>query len=227
MKLKYGTWHKLNEALGFPLGVTNASSLGITNSFLLDEKKQPSKKKMDLDGGEIDVSDDGDEDDDDMGDDDGGDVSAPSISKKPVDSDCGCDKVPAMMMKKKMKKGIKEALFDSGYQAKEETPEVGSPEFRDYFFKSINSHFKPATSKNWSGINLGEEVLFEPTDANLPVAQEPKAGEVGFAPMGVVGGNSAAPVAPANWESGWTQMAEKFIQDAGLTASFQEWAKNK
>lgn len=223
--MNYNTWHKLNEALGFPLGITNATSLGVTNTFQLDEKKMESKKKkMDLDGGEIDVSDsdDDDGDDDDMDSDD----SAPMISKKPVDGDCDCDKVP-MMMKKKMKKDVKkESLFDGSYEARNEVPEVGSDEFRDYFFKSINSHFQAPANKNWSGVNLGEEVLFEPSDNDLPVTQSPKAGEVGFAPTAPVGGYVDQPAQPAAWEAGWTKVAEQFIRDAGLTASFQEWAKS-
>lgn len=235
---EYTRWKQLNEALGFPLGVKSATSLGIAGSDSLEEGKK-SKKKMDV-GGEIALSKGkfGDDDDDDGDDDDLSD-DKPSFLKDKSDEpegSCKCDEPMekpgvAMMckkcgkhMKKNMRKKMKESVFSSyNESAYKSGPEIGTAEFRQSFFQSLNEHFGNPNERNYSGVDLGEEVIFSPADDD----SHPEPGETGFAPKARIGETPSEPVAKADWEKSWTAVAEQFIKESNLDASFNDWLNKK
>jgi len=85
-----------------------------------------------------------------------------------------------------------------------------------------------------SGVDLGEEVIFEPQDENAPLNPEPSAGEPGFAPMQRVGGNLGGDRTPqpAAWEKNWSHIptaeeAQAFLAQAGLSESFDAWKQRQ
>jgi len=229
---EFTRWQMLNEALGFPLGVKSAQSLGIAG-FHLEEKK----KKMGV-GDEIAPPDDDDEDELDVDDEDEDEDDKPEL---PVDDDkpddapdadkppCSCgkpdidDKGFCKKCKKRCKKNAKkhakkalkkEDVFgsyeDSSFQ---EMPEVGSEEYRQAFLKSLEDHFGDPKRRHGGGVNLEEEVVFEPQDNQSPLT-EPKPGEAGFAPQTRIGGELGGQDTPpkADWEKQWQQVGEQFVE---------------
>jgi hypothetical protein len=219
----YTRWQVLNESLGFPLGVTTAASLGISGGFQAFEEK---KKKMDI-GDEV-PADDGEESAKDADDDEGeakGKKLPPWLKKKGGDEPdgdeggcgCSCGKTPhtefcKKKCKKKSKKQMQAEMFD-GYQdcQYKEFPEVGSDEYRASFFKSLEGHMGHP-GKRWdSGVNLEEEILFEPKNEQDPMLQ-PGPGQIGYAPVGRVGGVGSEQAPQQNlpaWEQDWKPVAEQ------------------
>lgn len=236
---EFTRWQKLNESLGFPLGVKSAASFGVASGF---SELEESKKKMDV----ADLVSNDDDDDEDEGDDDEIKVGPDSDSDEGDDDGdsnggCGCGdksepgKLPfmckkcgkkmkkklsatsfglagALMKKKLKKKNMKESMFDS-YQDDtlfRDAPELGSEEYANEFRKSIMSHFGNPNEKFSTGVNLGEEVIFEPQDENAPLVSNPQPGSVGFAPATRIGSELPPKPEKADWEQSWTQMTEAF-----------------
>jgi hypothetical protein len=168
---EYTRWQMLNEALGFPLGVKSAASMGIAGGFAaLEEAK---KKKMALDMGdgdgddeddvEVDLDDDDDEDEDeDLGSGEEVDVGDEDDEEGEVGPKISFGKGEMMMKKKMSKCGMKKKMSGCKHMKKEdvealkndnkdifsqyrdvafeETPEIGSEEYREKFFQSIAGH---------------------------------------------------------------------------------------
>ena len=213
----------LNESLGFPLSVKSLNSLGVMGGFQsYDEGK---KKKMDI-GDEVPADDeeepDADADDEDGEEEDKGKKLPPWLKKKDTghsepDGDEGCSckggqhtEFCKKNMKKKASKKMKAEMF-SGYEDCnfKPFPEVGSDEYRDSFFKSIEGHMGAPNTRHWSGVDLEEEVLFQPQDDQIPQPQGGP-GQPGFAPVGRVGGDlgNSSEEKPA-WESQWKTVSDE------------------
>ena len=141
-----------------------------------------------------------------------------------------CRKGMKSGQKKKAKKSMKEDIFAS-YRGTEfeETPEVGSEEYRQEFFRSLADHFSDPDKKHGSGVDLGEEVIFEPRDDTTPLAQTPVPGQPGSSPYTRIGEMPSAPPIKSDWEEQWEEvpMAEEFIQQTGLGDSFDEFKKKR
>ena len=223
--MDYNKWQRLNESLGFPLGVKSASSLGAIGGFMAYEESK--KKKMDI-GDEVPADEpEGEEDSDDDGDEPKGKKLPPWLQKKDKgheepdgDEGCSCGKNPHTEfckkkakkdMKKKSKKEMQAEMFSSYEDCQyKQMPEVGSDEYRDAFFKSVAGHMGAPGKRHGSGVDLGEEVLFQPENDQLPQPQTPTAGQIGFAPTGRVGGDlGPAPQAKPEWEQQWRPLADE------------------
>jgi hypothetical protein len=200
--------------------------LGIAGFHQIEEKK----KKMD---GEDLLRPEDDEEGDELEDDDEEGDGKPEIDiDEPADEPdtdkppCSCGKpdfddkgfCKGCKKMKKAKKCAKKTLKKENvfgpyeHNAFQKMPEVGTEEYRQMFFKSITDHFGNPTMRHDGGINLEEEVVFEPRDDQAPLSQEPRPGEVGFAPQTRVGGNLGGDDTPpkADWEQQWQQVKEQF-----------------
>ena len=240
----YARWSKLNESLSFPLGVSSLSSLGVSGGFQAYEESKK-KKKMDI-GDEIPADEpEGEEDADDEEGESKGKKLPPWLQKKGHDEPDGdeggegccschakgdehkpfCKKAKKGM--KKSKKQMQEEMF-APYQdcQYEQFPEVGSDEYRDAFFKSVAGHMGAPGKRHWSGVDLGEEVLFQPENDQLPQQQVPTAGQVGYAPVGRVGGDlGPAAQAKPEWEQQWRPIADEMQGLIDQWDSFQSRLK--
>lgn len=221
----YTRWQLLNESLGFPLGISTPS---ILPGFTALEEAKKGKKKMD-----VDVDDDEDEEEDEEENEPEEEDEEDSDKELVVDKDekekedkpegcCSCEKpelAPGGLMCKKCKKNcskkqkkMKNENIFAPYEkvSFEPMPEIGSEEYRQSFWKSLNGHFDDPRKKFASGVKLGEEVLIAPTADETPV--EPQAGEPGYAPMTRIGSFASQAPAKADWEQQWNQLGEQFIQ---------------
>lgn len=228
---EFTRWQQLNEALGFPLGVKNSQSLGLSGvSF--DERK----KKMDYDDEqgevpgeqdtgpdeyededeeekEVDVLDKDDDDDDEDGEKKPCDCDKPELDAKAFCKKC--KKYSKKNAKKNAKKNLKKESAFSPYNEFqfEQMPEVGTEEYREKFFASLKDHFGDPNQKHDDGINLEEEIIFEPTDDQLPKSENPQPGQPGFAPQSRIGGFGGQDTPPrADWEQQWQQIGEQFVE---------------
>jgi len=249
--INYDKWAKLNESLGLSnLGIKSRFSFGVANS-LLDEKKKMMKKKMDLDmGGDEDEDEDEDDVDLDVKDDEGDEENLDM--KKPSDDDEdeeGGEMTPMMMkkkmgkkcMKKKMcgdkkKKMVKESKFEarrreimeslSGQLGSnpEDEPELGSDEYRNKFFASLEDQWGNPNQRFKSGVaEFDEDTLLPPEQ---PV--DPAPGQVGFAPQQRVGEESQS-LGDSGWADNWERLGEQFQQECSgkIQTLFETWLKKK
>lgn len=213
--LSFKDWSNLCEN-SYTLGITQPQNLGVVSSLhtleeLIAERKKMKKKMLDdkvmgpTDDDEEDETGDGEmvepsaikdkpkDDGDDMGDDgddDGDDHGDENGDDEPDMDDNGKDADPLrqkiMMMKKKMKKKMcgKTMKKKMKAEATEDGEKMEAP-VENEFLKSLADIYAPKKSKNWSG--LAEDALFPATNANDSlVQQEPKAGEIGYAPQGII-----------------------------------------
>jgi len=255
---EYTRWQQLNESLGFPLGVKSMSNLGITGLGLEEAKKKkkmngddvpppPDEDEEEDDELDIDIKDD-DDDDIEIGDKKPCKCDKPDFGDDDDDEDEGpgpgpmfCKNCKGMKSGQKKKKGkkrmkdkkcMKEEDIFASYRGTtfKENPDIGSDEYRQEFFKSLSDHFSDPNKKFDDGVDLGEEVLFEPRDEVAPLAQTPVPGSPGSSPYTRLGEDAPAKEPEkADWEKQFNKvpMAEDFIKDAGLEASFGDWLKKK
>jgi len=218
---EFTRWMALNESLGFPLGVKSATNLGISNGLPSLDEAKAKKKKMD---DEIDI--DGDV----GGEDEEPDSDDVIVKSKPEDDDvdgdkgsCSCDnpvarnpEAPQMMckkcskkMSKKMKKKMKKESTDlfADYYGFTPVPmhKVGTKEYEADFQKSMVNHFGNPKQTFDSGVNLDEEVLFEPKDDTYPT---PQAGQVGSSPYTRIGEFNSEKPPKSEWEEKFVQVQE-------------------
>ena len=137
------------------------------------------------------------------------------------------------MGKKKMshgKKKMQESLFGHKYQLNYTRPEVGSQEYKEQFFASIQEQFGNPAEKFDDGVDstYGEDSLLSPHDRGEDYAP-PAPGEVGYAPQGRVGGEATPQQqATSEWESKFTPLtAEDFIDEMGMGEQFEKWIGQK
>ena len=129
----------------------------------------------------------------------------------------GLGAMAGKMMKKKMKgkKMQSETTdpFGSYYTPHNQQPDLGSKEYAEDFYRSLEDHFGNPNQKFDTGVDLEEEVIFKPQpEEDNPIWQtEPKAGEPGFAPVGKVGGNLGGEQTPptADWEQQWSPVSDQ------------------
>jgi hypothetical protein len=164
-----------DEDLGKPHGkpIFGKKPAGGVNDDDMDDADMDGDEDMDGDDADMDMG-DGDGDEDDMGDED-----MPKLPAKPM--------FKKMFMKAEGKKSKKCDMM------KKDAKENKNVNEDDAWLNSVNTmlNANPAP-KWWDGITIGEEALLPQIDPNtgFAIPEEPKAGEVGFAPQTRFGAGS-------------------------------------
>lgn len=185
--LSYKQWKLLNENFGLvSMGVKSHNTVAITgNNLELDEAKKMKKKMLDdekvpMEDEPEEVEDDEEEDvpeekpeEDCCDDDEDADDEAPEEKEKIT--------MPIMGMKKKMKKKMKKESTETEEKVVESNP------LHDQWRISVKNWLNPdVPQKNWDGMPVKEDALLPPSEEQAPA---PKPGELGYAPVGRIGGS--------------------------------------